>query len=114
VEFGKIWIYSLDEKRSISINKSDLKEWISKGWIVGRKLKFDNIEVQLTKREINKHKIEREAIDTFYEFKHGHYNSVRDFCRIYHNKSYVYTLRIWKKYIIGLETIQGKELNFKY
>src|SRR5574344_1113112 len=43
-QFGKIWIHSLDEKRSISIDKSTLKEWISKGWIIGRKLKFDNSE----------------------------------------------------------------------
>jgi group I intron endonuclease len=39
--FGKCYIYSLDEKRSISIPKDDLDTWIANGWIKGRKIKFD-------------------------------------------------------------------------
>lgn len=39
-QYGKCWIYSLSEKRSMSIHKNDLDDWLSKGWLVGRKLKF--------------------------------------------------------------------------
>jgi len=39
--YGTCWIYSLEEKRSIRIPKEELEEWLSKGWIKGRKMKFD-------------------------------------------------------------------------
>lgn len=39
--FGKMWIYSLDEKRSVCIPKENIEEWLEKGWFVGRKMKFD-------------------------------------------------------------------------
>ncbi len=109
---GTVWIYSLIEKRSIKIFKNDLNHWLLNGWEKGRKLNFGEIK-KTDKRKVNRLLVEAEAIESFYKFKHGNYSSVREFCRIAHNKSHVYTLRIWKKYIIGLETIQGKELIFK-
>jgi group I intron endonuclease len=39
-QFGTCWIYSLEEKKSIKINTDELDNWVSKGWIKGRKLKF--------------------------------------------------------------------------
>jgi group I intron endonuclease len=36
-QYGKKWIYSLEEKKSIKINKNDL---IPFGWLEGRKIKF--------------------------------------------------------------------------
>ena len=39
-QFGKIWIYSLEEKRSMKIDLSDLKKYLFEGWIRGRKIKF--------------------------------------------------------------------------
>lgn len=38
--FGRCWIYSNEEKRSMKISKDDLQEWIDRGWIKGRKMKF--------------------------------------------------------------------------
>jgi len=38
--YGKCWIYSLKEKRSISIKKEELSFYLSNGWIKGRKMKF--------------------------------------------------------------------------
>lgn len=38
--FHKIWIYSLQEKRSISIKKEELNFYLSNGWIKGRKITF--------------------------------------------------------------------------
>ena len=111
-QFDTVWIYSMTEKRSIKIPKEDLNHWLLNGWYKGRKLNFIENKKPY-KREINRIKVEAEAIESFYKFKHGNYSSVREFCRINHDKSHVYTLRIWKKYIIGLETIQGKELVFK-
>ncbi len=39
-QFGKCWIHSLEEKVSKSIHKTDLEDYLSKGWIKGRKMKF--------------------------------------------------------------------------
>ena len=39
--FGSIWIYNNSLKESKSIKKEDLTDWLSKGWLKGRKLKFD-------------------------------------------------------------------------
>lgn len=38
--FGNVWIYSKKEKISKSIPKTDLKDWILKGWVKGRKMSF--------------------------------------------------------------------------
>jgi len=38
--YGKCWIYSDIENKSISIKKEDLQTWLDKGWIKGRKIKF--------------------------------------------------------------------------
>lgn len=39
-QFGTIWIYNLNLKKSIKINKESLFEYQSLGWIKGRKIKF--------------------------------------------------------------------------
>ena len=39
-QYGTCWIHSLDEKRSMKINRPDLDSWIESGWISGRKIKF--------------------------------------------------------------------------
>lgn len=39
-QYGTCWIYSLTKKTSIKIKKSELNDYLSKGWIKGRKLKF--------------------------------------------------------------------------
>ncbi len=38
--YGMTWIYHLDDKRSIRVKKEDLEEWISQGWMKGRKIKW--------------------------------------------------------------------------
>lgn len=38
--YGKVWIYSTAEMRSIRVDKSELSSFISSGWIRGRKIKF--------------------------------------------------------------------------
>jgi hypothetical protein len=38
--FGKCWIYSLAEKRSISIKKQELENYLKLGWVKGRKQIF--------------------------------------------------------------------------
>lgn len=40
-QFGMVWVYSLTEKRSHRVPASELESWNSKGWIKGRKMKFD-------------------------------------------------------------------------
>lgn len=37
-QFGKCWIYSLAEKKNLSIPKENIENWLSKGWIKGRKI----------------------------------------------------------------------------
>ncbi|MGY6156638.1 hypothetical protein [Paraburkholderia graminis] len=38
--FGKCWIYSMEEKRSLPIPATELDTWLAKGWLKGRKQKF--------------------------------------------------------------------------
>jgi hypothetical protein len=37
---GKVWIYNIELKKSISVSKSEIDTYLNKGWIKGRKLKF--------------------------------------------------------------------------
>lgn len=39
--FGNVWIHSLVEKKSIRVPNEELESWLSKGWIKGRKMKFE-------------------------------------------------------------------------
>jgi len=39
-QYGKAWIYNLEEKKSIRVPKEEVDQWIEKGWIRGRKQKF--------------------------------------------------------------------------
>ncbi len=39
-QYGKAWIYNIEEKRSIKVPKEEIQEWIDKGWNKGRKMKF--------------------------------------------------------------------------
>lgn len=39
-QYGKVWIHNLEEKRSTRVPKEQLDEWLDKGWIRGRKMKF--------------------------------------------------------------------------
>lgn len=38
--YGTCWIHSISECKNKKINKNDIDVWLSKGWIVGRKMKF--------------------------------------------------------------------------
>lgn len=39
--YGTCWIYNEELKKSKAIQKTELNEWIKKGWKKGRKIKFD-------------------------------------------------------------------------
>jgi len=39
-QYGKKWIYSLVEKRSIKIGSDDLEQYLESGWKLGRKMNF--------------------------------------------------------------------------
>lgn len=39
--FGKKWIFSLDEKKSMPVSNEDINTWLDKGWQIGRKMKFN-------------------------------------------------------------------------
>jgi hypothetical protein len=39
-QYGTCWIHSLTLQENKRINKEDLNDWISEGWIKGRKMKF--------------------------------------------------------------------------
>jgi len=39
-QYGTMWIHNLELKESKKIKKEDLSEWIDKGWLKGRKMKF--------------------------------------------------------------------------
>ena len=38
--FGNIWVYNIIEKKSICVKENDLEEWLKKGWVKGRKIKW--------------------------------------------------------------------------
>lgn len=38
--YGKVWMYNLQLKKSISIKKEEVEKFLSEGWIKGRKIKF--------------------------------------------------------------------------
>jgi group I intron endonuclease len=40
-QYGKCWVYSFKEKKSITIRKEDLEKYLEDGWIKGRKMSFD-------------------------------------------------------------------------
>jgi len=39
--FGNVWIHSLIEKKSIRVPGKELESWLTKGWLKGRKMKFE-------------------------------------------------------------------------
>jgi hypothetical protein len=39
-QYGTCWIHSLEEKISKKIKKEELEQWLSQGWIKGRKFNF--------------------------------------------------------------------------
>lgn len=39
-QYGKCWIHNLKIKKSKSIISTELEQWLDKGWIKGRKMKF--------------------------------------------------------------------------
>jgi len=39
-QFGKKWIYSDKEKKSMSVNKEELNGYLEQGWVIGRKMKW--------------------------------------------------------------------------
>jgi len=45
-QYDTCWIYNLDLKQSKKINKIDLDDWLSVGWLKGRKLTFNTITCQ--------------------------------------------------------------------
>lgn len=40
-QYGKCWIHSSSERRSTRVMKGEVQEWLDRGWILGRKMKFD-------------------------------------------------------------------------
>ncbi len=43
-QFGKVWMYSLEEKRSTKVSKDRVDEMIQQGWTRGRKMNFSEIQ----------------------------------------------------------------------
>ena len=43
-QFGKVWIFNEQERKSIRVHKEEVDSWVSRGWKLGRKMKFHNIE----------------------------------------------------------------------
>jgi len=39
-QFGKVWITNFEKKISTRVPQDQLKDWLSNGWIKGRKMKF--------------------------------------------------------------------------
>lgn len=39
-QYGTCWIYNLNLKKNKKIKKEEINDWISKGWISGRKIEF--------------------------------------------------------------------------
>jgi hypothetical protein len=39
-QFGKMWIFSQTERRSIKINKGEADQYLSNGWLIGRRFTF--------------------------------------------------------------------------
>jgi hypothetical protein len=40
-QYGRRWIHSFVEKRNTKVTSDELQQWLDKGWIIGRKMKFD-------------------------------------------------------------------------
>lgn len=41
-QFGKCWIYNENQEENKNIKKEELQNWLDKGWIRGRKMKYKN------------------------------------------------------------------------
>lgn len=110
-QFGTVWVTDLINNTSYKVSKNNIDNIISDTIIKKRTIIFNKPKKD-DKLAVRKENVEREAIESFYKFKHGGYRSVRDFCRADYNKSHVYTLRIWKIYILGFNEIvsQGRFL----
>ena len=39
-QYGTCWIYSLEQKRNLRIQKEDLPTFLGRGWMQGRKMTF--------------------------------------------------------------------------
>lgn len=39
-QFDTCWVYSITEKKNLKIHKKDLSDYLQKGWLKGRKMKF--------------------------------------------------------------------------
>ncbi len=55
-QYGSLWIYNLDLKKSKKIQKNEIDTWLSKGWLLGRKLNFNNPSSTITRSIIPRRK----------------------------------------------------------
>ena len=86
-QYGKVWIYSLERKESIKINKDDP---IPDGWCLGRKINFNShLEKERKKEEkkkeakANKVKQREQKVQLYTEwYEIYQQNSFKDFCLI--------------------------------
>lgn len=127
-QFGKMWIYSIDEQKSIRINKNDP---IPDGWVKGRISNFDFLNKCCEKCGVNlnlkknsnqkfckdhKHSTKEKeaiAISSFDKFKNGNFNSPYEFYKNgNYESSYQSMIKMWKKYVPEYEIYrsQGKKI----
>jgi len=112
-QFGTIWIYNLDLKRSKKVKYFEIEKKITEGWKIGRKINFEPSVSELNKLEkkrINKElKIEKENnIKTqtkllFKKYMESDYISLNSFAKDHFNKSLVTLTKRFIKYINGYE-----------
>jgi len=61
-QFGTCWIHSVEKKISRKIPKTEIENYISSGWILGRVLNFDK-PAKIDKRELRKQQTDIRYLD---------------------------------------------------
>lgn len=86
--YGTIWIHNLDLKESKKIKKEDFSEWVSVGWLKGRKIKFDLEEIKIVKQSVkinqrleNELILKDETLQLFDAYLKSNYISLNEFSK---------------------------------
>lgn len=85
-QYGKVWIYNLDLRQSISVSKDNLDYYLESGWIKGRVIDFDLTKKNIANKELKILKYERQkaqkkvlAKKLFEQFLDSGCDSIRKF-----------------------------------
>lgn len=119
---GKIWITNYNLKKSQSVRIEDLYCWESIGWIRGRKLNFNLVNIKKEKIQkkkeikVNKRELHQKlAIDLYDKYRKSDSISLRDFVRKgNYNHSHVSLTRLFKLHIPEYAQLAKQGRNYSH